>query len=120
MIQLYDVNTNQKLHGDDTECKVTILDEDFPGKLGFETTEITASRNQDKVDIIIKRIEGTDGIISWTIRTEPFLVQDKANHQNAIEFEDYLPKNEKIEFMNGESEKIVPIFLVNERVEKLE
>ena len=48
------------------------------------------------------------------------MLQDKENNQNAIEFEDYLPKNEKIEFMNGEAEKTVPIFLVNERVEKLE
>lgn len=44
-MELYDTKTNQKLFGDDTECKVTILDEDFPGKLGFELTEITASRN---------------------------------------------------------------------------
>ena len=58
------------MHGDDTECKVTILDEDFPGKLGFDQTEITASRNQDKIDIVIKRIDGTDGIISCLLRTE--------------------------------------------------
>ena len=44
------------------------------------------------------------------VRTEP-LVPDKLNPQNAIEFEDYLPKHEKIEFNSGESEKIVPIYL---------
>ena len=49
------------------------------------------------------------------VRTEP-LVPDKLNPQNAIEFEDYLPKHEKIEFNSGESEKIVPIYLVNETV----
>jgi hypothetical protein len=49
------------------------LDEDFPGKLGFEVTEITAARNQDKVDIIVKRFEGNDGRISCMIRTEPLL-----------------------------------------------
>jgi len=91
------------------------LDEDFPGKLGFELTDITASRNQDKVDIIVKRFEGTDGKISCMVRTEP-LVPDKSSTLNAIEFEDYLPKHEKIEFNSGESEKIVPIYLVNENV----
>lgn len=44
-IELYDTKTTQRLFGDDTECKVTILDEDFPGKLGFEMTEISASRS---------------------------------------------------------------------------
>jgi len=43
-VELYDTKNNERLYGGDTETKVTILDEDFPGKLGFEATEITASR----------------------------------------------------------------------------
>jgi hypothetical protein len=39
-VEIYDVKTNERLDGDDTECKVTILDEDFPGKLGFANTEV--------------------------------------------------------------------------------
>lgn len=118
-IELYDTKSGQRLAGDDTECKVTILDEDFPGKLGFEVTEIVAARNQDKVDIIIKRFEGTDGRISCMVRTEGLLA-GVSDPQNAIEFEDYLPKHEKVEFNAGESEKIVPIYLVNERVPQAE
>jgi len=49
------------------------------------------------------------------VRTEPLLA-GIVDAQNAIEFEDYLPKHEKVEFNAGESEKIVPIYLVNERV----
>ena len=97
-VNLYDPKSGQRLSGDDTECKITILDEDFPGKLGFEQTEIQASKLQDKVDIIIKRYEGTDGIISCTVRTEPLFPDDKQNPHNAKEFGDYLPKNEKVEF----------------------
>lgn len=119
-IEIFDTKTGLRLFGDDTECKITILDEDFPGKLGFELTEIEASRTADKVDIIIKRFEGTDGKISCMVRTEPLIAHDKSNPQNAIEFEDYLPKHEKIEFMGGESEKIVPIYLVNERAMQIE
>lgn len=33
--ELYDVKTKDKLYGDDTTCKITILDEDFPGTLQF-------------------------------------------------------------------------------------
>lgn len=35
--ELYDpsVEGSPKLFGDDTSCKITILDEDFPGTLGF-------------------------------------------------------------------------------------
>ena len=44
-IELYDTKSSQKLYGDDTDCRITILDEDFPGKLGFEVTELTAARN---------------------------------------------------------------------------
>jgi len=46
------------------------LDEDFPGKLGFQATEITASKFQDKVDIKIVRSEGSSGKISCMVRTE--------------------------------------------------
>lgn len=34
-VELYDPNTMQRLPGDDTRTKVTILDEDFPGTIGF-------------------------------------------------------------------------------------
>jgi len=38
-VELYDPNKegqDDRLMGDDTRCKITILDEDFPGTLGFE------------------------------------------------------------------------------------
>lgn len=47
------------------------------------------------------------------VRTEAFIV-GKLNSLNAIEFEDYLPKHERIEFQSGESEKIVQIKLVKD------
>jgi len=34
-VELFDPNNSTRLPGDDTRCKVTILDEDFPGQLGF-------------------------------------------------------------------------------------
>lgn len=119
-VELYDPKTQQRLYGDDTQTKITILDEDFPGKLGFELTEVTASRNQDKVDIIVNRVEGTDGKISCMVRTEPLIADSINNNLNAIEFEDYLPKHEKIEFAQGESSQVVSIQLVNDSMAAVE
>lgn len=116
-VELYETKTQNKLFGDDTECKITILDEDFPGKLGFEVTQITASRNQERIDILINRVEGTDGKVSCMIKTES-MVPDKSNPINAVEFEDYLPRHEKIEFASGESSKLFQIMLVKENVSK--
>lgn len=44
-IELYDPHKmeqgyDDRLPGDDTRCKVTILDEDFPGTIQFEDTDI--------------------------------------------------------------------------------
>ena len=116
-IELYDTKSQNKLFGDDTSCKITILDEDFPGKLGFDNTDVTASRSQETVTIVINRIEGTDGKVSCMIKTEPMLL-DPNNPVNAVEFEDYLPRHEKVEFAAGESKKIIQIGLVPENAAK--
>ena len=47
LVEIYDHDNNKKerLFGDDTLCRVTILDEDIPGTLGFESTDIRVNRN---------------------------------------------------------------------------
>ena len=55
------------------------------------------------------RLEGADGTISCMIRTEPL---GDNNPNSAHEFDDYLPKHEKITFLHGETEKSVVIDLV--------
>jgi solute carrier family 8 (sodium/calcium exchanger) len=72
-LELYDVNTNRRLNGDDTQCKVTILDEDIPGKLQFKRTDIMGSRKNKKVDVIVNRIDGTSGHVTCNIRTEALI-----------------------------------------------
>lgn len=107
-----------RLSGDDTRCKVTILDEDFPGTLGFELTDIRVSKNQDKVDVTIVRMEGSDGTISCMIRTEP--LSETKTPNSAVEFEDFLPKHEKVTFLHGENEKTISIMLVKEKLIEIE
>lgn len=95
------------------------MDEDFPGNLGFEETEVTASRLNDTVNIIVKRTEGTDGDISCRLWTVPFHEKKEDDPLNAIPYEDYLPEDKFVHFKRGESQKVVPIYLVNERVPKI-
>ena len=69
-MELYDPDTGKRFEGDDTQCKVTILDEDFPGTLGFQNTEIIVQRGAKKVDITITRQDGSDGTIYCMLSTE--------------------------------------------------
>jgi hypothetical protein len=50
-VELYDVLAGTKgmpkLYGDDTKTKITILDEDFPGTLCFEETQMEVNRALD-------------------------------------------------------------------------
>lgn len=88
----------KKLEGDDTRCKVTILDEDFPGVIGFEATDIRVSKNSEVAKIKVTRTEGSDGTISCMIKTEPLSEVQSTN--NAEEYEDYIPQHSKVTFMH--------------------
>jgi len=59
-----------KLPGDDTITRITILDEDQPGTLCFEETQLDVSRSADELVIKVCRIDGADGSVSVNIRTE--------------------------------------------------
>jgi len=100
-VELYDPNKdpeseNDRLKGDDTRCKVTIIDEDFPGTIAFELSDVSVHKSCDKVDVRIIRQDGSDGTISCMIKTEN--LSESLASGNAVEFEDYLPKHEKITF----------------------
>jgi len=77
-VELYNPETKEKMFGGDTSTKVTILDEDFPGKLGFYSTDVHASKFQEKVEIKIVRTDGASGKISCMIRTEQLTESGKA------------------------------------------
>ena len=57
IVELYDPNKlegEDRLPGDDTQCRVTILDEDFPGTIGFASTEINVHKTAKEVEIEIE------------------------------------------------------------------
>ena len=47
------------------------------------------------------------------IKTEPLI--EEVSNMNAVEFEDYCPKHEKVVFGHGETEKMITIQLVNNK-----
>lgn len=118
-VELYDVNTKKKLFGDDTQCKVTILDEDFPGKLQFKRTDMMGSRKNKKCEVVIQRIDGTSGHITCQVRTEALIIdkQHLKNAENAQPHLDYKPIDQKVEFAAGENMKIIQIELIDNNPE---
>jgi hypothetical protein len=71
-VELYDPSGSKgmpKFSGDDTITRVTILDEDFPGIICFEDTQLSINKRHDQLEIKIMRNEGSDGQISCNIRT---------------------------------------------------
>lgn len=118
-IELYDPSTEaaEILPGDDTRCIVTILDEDFPGTLGFDNTDISVQKGQKEIVVIVKRENGSDGTISCMIKTDA--ISEKKTPNSAVEFDDYCPMMNKIIFPHSETEIRVPIPLVDKKVSEL-
>lgn len=57
------------LDGADTECVVTILDEDRPGNIGFKERFVTVRRKDQFAYIDLERMDGSDGDISCLATT---------------------------------------------------
>ena len=92
------------LEGDDTKCTVTIIDEDLPGTIGFEKTDVRVSNDSTHATVKITRTDGIDGTVTCDIRTEAF---------TAHVDEHFVPLAEgfQVKFEHGECEKEVKIQL---------
>lgn len=106
-VELYDLEAdgNPKLHGDDTSSKITIIDEDFPGKLTFTEDEIPVRDNAEFVEITINRIEGSDGKISCKVKT--LEIENEAKESQHFE-----PLDIDVEFEAGETIKTLKVKLL--------
>lgn len=100
-VQLLDEITQARLPGNDTECEVLIVDEDKPGSIGFAETQMEVRRKDQSVYILLKRTNGSDGVISCLVNTDANedAVQGK---KAAIAKKDFEPiKDMKVEFGPG-------------------
>jgi solute carrier family 8 (sodium/calcium exchanger) len=104
-IELYDPETKERLPGSDTRTKVTIIDDDKPGKLGFSSRFIKIRGIDKFAKIKILRQEGTDGSISVKFRTKE-LTDASLKAEPGI---DYTPVTGTIKFEQGENEKEIMI-----------
>ena len=108
-VELFDTETGERLPGVDTRCQVTILDEDFPGVIGFADTEIRVGKTAKEVTVKIDRFDGSAGEITCLVSTEELGV---ASNSKAIGYENFLPYERTIEFGSGEKEASVTIQLL--------
>ena len=103
-VVLLDAETEQRLHGDDTECTVLILDEDKPGLIGFAETVMEVSRRDEIAYVLIRRVDGSDGMISCTASTSNDL-ESLPGKGAGVPNEDFIPFEDKpVIFQAGETE----------------
>ncbi len=114
-VELYDPNTKDRLTGDDTQCTVTIIDDDKPGTLSFESRSIKVIAATKLAQIRVVRQNGCDGKISCEFRT---IALDDTPH-TATAGVDYEHNEGVLEFIHGETEKVIEIIIKErEDVEK--
>ncbi len=104
-VELYHPVTKKLLPGDDTKCKITILDEDQPGVLGFEERHIKVRRKDGRFFLKIQRNDGSDGIARAKIQTEVLAHIDN----QAVQHEDFSPFMKQLLFEHQMTEQIVEI-----------
>lgn len=59
----------------------------------------------------ILRVDGADGAVSCTVRTQPCQQTKGLNAKRAEEFEDYIPFKETVEFKQNETSQTIKIKL---------
>lgn len=106
-VVLCNKDTKEKLDGDDVCCTVTILDEDQPGILGFSEKSIKVRKKDKFAYVKVVRTDGADGEI--TCRCSSLVLADIANQ--AAEYTDFCPYDERLVFGHQETEKMVKIEL---------
>ena len=89
-VQLREELSSELLEGADTECVVTILDEDRPGNIGFKERVVEVRRRDQYAYIELERIDGSDGLISCQATTfvDPARLPGQAA---AVEGKDFVP-----------------------------
>lgn len=63
-VELYEPTESMdppKMFGDDTSTRITILDEDQPGTICFEETQLDVGRGAEELEIKVCRVDGADG-----------------------------------------------------------
>ena len=107
-VELQDPLTGERLAGEDTQCRVTIIDDDEPGVLAFEFPNIKV-RPKDKYALLkVQRSNGSDGVVKCHFETKELEVGAKA-------YDDYCPQTNMLIFAHGETVKEIKIEIIDSR-----
>jgi solute carrier family 8 (sodium/calcium exchanger) len=106
-LELYDPETGNRLAGNDTRTKITIIDDDKPGKVGFTSRFIQVRAKDKMVKLKILRQAGTDGQISVKFKCNEIPDAKLKAEPNV----DFTPVAGTVTFEQGENEKeiVIPI-----------
>lgn len=71
-VELCEAGSDNRLAGEDTRTRVTILDDDKPGMLVFEEKKaLRHPATESECVVTVNRVQGTDGKISVKYKTVP-------------------------------------------------
>lgn len=104
-LEIYDPDNAKKLQGHDTESRITIIDDDKPGELGFLARYYKVRAKDIYCKLKVIRAHGCDGTITCTLLTK----SPEGIDTVAVEGEDYLPVSKLLTFESGEVEKDIEI-----------
>jgi solute carrier family 8 (sodium/calcium exchanger) len=105
-VELYDRASKNRLIGEDTKTRITILDDDKPGMLVFEEKNaLRHPANERECFVVVNRVHGTDGKIKVKYKTVILGHGD----QSAKPGRDFEPCEGELEFGHTESKKTISI-----------
>jgi len=112
-VRLFDPATRKELTQPDSECIVTIIDDDNPGVLEFTRRLFSTTESSQRATIGIKRVGGAAGIITARVKT----IQEHSDH-SALPHVDYVPVDTTISFQSGEVLQEVEVEIIEKKMLK--
>jgi hypothetical protein len=107
-VELVDCKNKQRFDGDDTKCKVTIIDNDNPGVIGFKERDIVVRAKDGVLTVDLCREDGSSGEAKAEINVFP--AEDKTLGMPAVKGIDFVdPETPTVTFGAGEVTKQVII-----------
>ena len=104
-VELYDPSTSKRLVGKDTRTEVIIIDTDNPGIITFKERLVKASENEDFAEVILMRVEGSDGLVGCRY----FAKEKEDELDRAVAGEDFHPVDDVIWFEHNEVNKTIKV-----------
>ena len=112
LIELYDLDTEDRLDGADTETRVTIIDDDEPGTLSFAQRSVKVTNKMDKVKVRVVRQNGCDG----TVKVKYSMEDGNGDVDDAIPSRHYHAKGGELVFFHGEIEKYIDVKMIKDNI----